>query len=669
MMTMPRFVPPPLSCTAFLVLWGWRTDYLPVALLLAVPLELARFISWRWTLEDADFQRVCNLIGVILLVVAVVQFQQHAAHGLFHLVALLPMLLYPAVLAQTYSSAGDVPLSAVLLSLRWAERRDPRRRFGRVDLLCPYLLLCLLSAVSVAGRYDALLLPLAAVPVCWCLWSWCRRLRRPLAGQLLALLLALALTPALRAAMLETRARLEPVVIAWISELVWRNRDPRTAKTAIGSILYFKRSSRIQLRLAPVAEEPPPLLAEAAYNHFQYNSWRALESDFSVVEPVTGDDGSPVWPLATEATVDRPRALDIAMRFRENVAVAPLPHGTHRLARVAAAEVQRSPLGAVQLELRPGWISYRAHYRNSAVEPSSPQPEDLVVAENYRDGLERYATDLGLRQLPPAQAVERLTEHLRANYRYVLRSGFPRRSRPALLDFLYENRAGHCEYFATATALLLRTAGIPTRYVVGYAVQEFSELEQRYLVRARDAHSWVVAWVDGAWQVIDPTPPVWWELEGENRSHLLLDLWSLLSYRLSGDDGLEEDDTLQSLLGWLVLPLVVLLAWLLARKPRVKPPPRPGAATARAGTDSEFYAVMERLGRELDPRRPGETPLCWLRRCIARREDVAGLMVLLQLHYRYRFDPGGLDPAQRRRLRRDSLAWLQRSPTPAAGQP
>src|SRR5205807_1199702 len=74
------------------------------------------------------------------------------------------------------------------------------------------------------------------------------------------------------------------------------------------------------------------------------------------------------------------------------------------------------------------------------------------------------------------------------------------RKESALEEFLLNSRAGHCEYFATATTLLLRAAGVPARYAVGFSVQEWSRLEQRYIVRARHAHSWTLAYVNGGWR-------------------------------------------------------------------------------------------------------------------------------------------------------------------------
>ena len=78
-----------------------------------------------------------------------------------------------------------------------------------------------------------------------------------------------------------------------------------------------------------------------------------------------------------------------------------------------------------------------------------------------------------------------------------------------VLHFLFSSKKGHCEYFATAMALLLRTIGIPTRIVGGYLGGDWNELGQYYLVNQSDAHTWVEVWIeDRGWVTFDPTPGV-----------------------------------------------------------------------------------------------------------------------------------------------------------------
>jgi hypothetical protein len=76
-----------------------------------------------------------------------------------------------------------------------------------------------------------------------------------------------------------------------------------------------------------------------------------------------------------------------------------------------------------------------------------------------------------------------------------------------LANFLFERRQGHCEYFASSMAVMLRILGIPSRVVNGFRTGEFNDLTSQYVVRASNAHSWVEAYFPGhGWVAFDPTP-------------------------------------------------------------------------------------------------------------------------------------------------------------------
>ena len=80
-------------------------------------------------------------------------------------------------------------------------------------------------------------------------------------------------------------------------------------------------------------------------------------------------------------------------------------------------------------------------------------------------------------------------------------------ARDPLANFLFERKQGHCEYFASAMAVMLRSLGIPSRIVTGFRGGEFNDLTGQYVVRASNAHSWVEAYFPGSgWMSFDPTP-------------------------------------------------------------------------------------------------------------------------------------------------------------------
>jgi protein-glutamine gamma-glutamyltransferase len=99
-----------------------------------------------------------------------------------------------------------------------------------------------------------------------------------------------------------------------------------------------------------------------------------------------------------------------------------------------------------------------------------------------------------------------LEKYLKTHYGYTLQLPRSPVSDP-LANFLFERKQGHCEYFASSMAVMLRTQHIPARVVNGFRSSEFNDLTGNYVVRAKDAHSWVEAYFPGyGWITFDPTP-------------------------------------------------------------------------------------------------------------------------------------------------------------------
>lgn len=106
----------------------------------------------------------------------------------------------------------------------------------------------------------------------------------------------------------------------------------------------------------------------------------------------------------------------------------------------------------------------------------------------------------------PYEKAKAVRDYLLQNYTYSLQGGH-NLSDP-LASFLFDRKAGHCEYFATALAVLLRTVGVPTRLVNGFFGGIWNPFGQYYEVRQGDAHAWVEVFVPGAgWLTFEPTPP------------------------------------------------------------------------------------------------------------------------------------------------------------------
>lgn len=138
----------------------------------------------------------------------------------------------------------------------------------------------------------------------------------------------------------------------------------------------------------------------------------------------------------------------------------------------------------------------------------------MSVAEQalYTQMPEGDLTDL-LRELSHRQApatsihgkIVQLVDWFHQDFQYSLAPEIPEDLHP-VAAFLTQTQKGHCEYFATSLALLLRVQGIPTRLVTGFYATEGDA--KTYIVRQSDAHAWTEVWINGlGWLTIDPTPP------------------------------------------------------------------------------------------------------------------------------------------------------------------
>jgi transglutaminase-like putative cysteine protease len=141
-----------------------------------------------------------------------------------------------------------------------------------------------------------------------------------------------------------------------------------------------------------------------------------------------------------------------------------------------------------------------------------------------------------------------IADYLRLHYGYTLQlpSSTPR---DPIANFLFVRRQGHCEYFASSMAIMLRTLGIPSRVVNGFSGGEFNDITSQYVIRASDAHSWVEAYIPGeGWMEFDPTPSSGYQAQTQwSRFMLYMDamssFWSewIVNYDLGHQIRLTQD--------------------------------------------------------------------------------------------------------------------------------
>ena len=158
-----------------------------------------------------------------------------------------------------------------------------------------------------------------------------------------------------------------------------------------------------------------------------------------------------------------------------------------------------------------GKISKRFFYRVFSFEDSF---YDNAYIHSYLQlpagisNVKKLAGDITFKASGDFGKAKSIKDYLAENYSYSLFTEKPEGGANAIEHFLFNSKSGYCEHFATAMALMLRSAGIPARLVTGFLTSRKNDFGDYYLVRQSDSHSWVEAFISDRWVTFDPTPPV-----------------------------------------------------------------------------------------------------------------------------------------------------------------
>ena len=219
----------------------------------------------------------------------------------------------------------------------------------------------------------------------------------------------------------------------------------------------------------------------------------------------------------------------------------------------------------------------------------------------------------------PRTRAERVATYLRTNYKYS-RTTDPGKDDP-VSSFLINKKAAHCEYFASATVILLRYLDIPARYVTGYYAHDSSP-DNITIVRQHDAHAWAECWIDGqGWITLDATPA-----EGLPNADADAIPWTTTQWEWIQDkwdafrDWLSELSLMQQAATALILAAVMLfLQWLRSLRARMKTTSPLFVYTSPAAELAGLATRFEQLLK--DHRTPCPAHRTWLEHLAALKMD------------------------------------------------
>ncbi|MGB6222840.1 transglutaminase-like domain-containing protein [Haloferula sp.] len=665
--------PPRLLLGISLLFWGGMIGHPLIGLLMAVAAEAAHWTRVRWEFGEHAFYRAWQASVLLVFFAGVIVWMDSSVFSaLPRTLIWLPVLFFPLQFAQSYGIHRTMPLATFSLFVR--KRREHARKHGlpfrdvQVAFGHVYFTVIIIAASLGTFAKTPIYFPCLIILIAWAFWrqfSWTNRLA-PLSAMLI---LGIAVAGGYGGDKI-----LDMIYHRMIGIDSSANDFARQTSTAIGSMKEIKQSPNILWRLKSVEGSLPRRIRVASYNKYTNTRWRAdllnesqgdqMSMDFKelgsigVEDPfrIIGRGDNSEFITGEEASSSHlPRfTLTGALKRHD---LLPIPTNAASVI-IPAQNLEINPLGSLRIDPKHPVANATMLWKREMNTSSAPwlarSPKgfrcpDLDIPRHEQEVITEVADELNLREGNLEEKITRIRNHFIEHFTYTryLDRPYPKsnlENDQFIGIFLQDSRRGHCEYFASATAMLLREVGIPTRYVTGFAIVEINPKSGEALVRGTHAHAWCEAWDANreTWIEVDLTPPDWTSMEAPRMPpwQNLLDRWHML-----------RDDLLvwRSHPGNLAIAIAIIFtpfafgAILIGRrlwksKHRVDPTVERRAAHAAHPT-TPLSGLEKLAARHLGPRPPG-TPLgSWFMGLASKIPQPERLTEAVTIHREIRFDP------------------------------
>lgn len=529
--------PPRLITGAALIFWGVSSGQSVIGLIAALIVESSAWLPLRWNFKRSSYVRAWHISVFCGVLAAAIAWLNGLELGRFHtLFVWIPLILLPIELAQRYGRGKRIPLNTFSYFARKKMEQDITQ--GRqvsprmINTGYAYIAFVLLASAVVSKNelhyfigfsiITSICIFLSAKQAGYRSWAW------PIA---MLATLAMAYTG--------------QKGLFYFYQLYRGSNEgeqrlytqANESRTSIGRLGRIKMSPRIFWRMKVNEGNIPHLLRVASYNHYTNARWihdfeppsqdsQRDEEDYIIAQSIEinnqridsfieGDDST----LDLHETPYMRILGTVNNKLLENP--IPIPDQAVAIGDLSNETITYNSLGTV-LMANPDYhvISYSIWTgEGSEVEAKPNRNLDLSVPDNEREVLEQVAWQLGLYEMTTQQKVARLKKWFSEQFVYSTYLDTPKMSldqrKTAMGIFLETNRSGHCEYFATATTMLLRVTGVPARYCVGFSVSERDNNRDEWVMRGHHAHAWTRVWTGNRWEDVDLTPPEWLTMDNQ----------------------------------------------------------------------------------------------------------------------------------------------------------
>jgi protein-glutamine gamma-glutamyltransferase len=481
----------PVLISIALIYWGYDSDNIALSVIFALVLESHRYVNFRLELKEKDFNYISMISTITAAGFIIFYVNSPKETGIFYsLLNFLPVMLFPLNFFYLYSTSEHVNAKNLFLLFRT----------NNYSIVSSYIrnlrpdhiyLTAVIIAMNVKGDlYSFILSFLLFLPV-----ALKFRAKRSGIIKFISFLLALlAISLLTQTAVFRSAVMLRDFLTDIYMRRHYRESD-RSIK--VGNIGSDKNDFKIELRADAFGKNIyGMLLRDRSYNSYKKGRWYEREAgNFDLKDKeadlsVPGTDSLRIFIFSSS----RSEQLKIPLR-------------AFGFSGIEFAKTRLTSTGSVRMSYTQHLIDYKTYFHadSSGFTGNIFEDNDLIFDPADSIYTDPVIDSLGLSGLSAGEIYKELSEYFNKNYTYSLDyTDWPDEEK---MRRFISVKQGHCELFASHTALIYRRLGFASRYTTGYLLTEFSPFEKKFIARSKDRHAWTMVFENGRWLEFDTTPP------------------------------------------------------------------------------------------------------------------------------------------------------------------
>ena len=639
---------PPLFIGFSTIFWGFCAGWELFSIVAAVIFEVHNLIKTRFDLQKKDFVRISDLSSLVMFILLFYSYVENEPRMIFlGFITTLPIIFMPLLFAQLFSTSDKV-----VIGTKFGKRIHAH---APVDIRSLYIL-SILFATAAANIKSVWFIALFML-IIFVVLSGTVKDSKSFKRYLKFCFTTVFITVFIGGMVVGGHFLISRKMMQWYND--WYeslSADPFKTSTSMGSIGRMKLSGEIVFRVYPDEPSIPLYMKQSDYNVAVNNTWYSRPKKTDSIFP----DRDMEWQFFGTGEGTKRMKISIWMNKNKGEGVLPLPNGAKRALELDVAGIEKSLLGAIYVEEGPELLEFTITYDPEESFEAEPGRPDLFVPKEEQAVIDEVMQRNWLTGATQEETLAKI-ERFFAGFNYTLELKNRAEKGSYMADFLNNTHAGHCEYFATATVLMLRRAGIAARYRTGYMLDEYDNFENALVARKRDAHAWVAAYIGDRWIDVDTTPPQWKSADSDGKSFFepVSDFMSWVKMKYENYRRKKSAEFNRILIAAASILTIFLMIRVYLRKRRVKKPQSDETEPLfkATGLDSPLYKMLDYYAENGLTREDSETLRRWIEKNREKLGENVDLSALVRLHEELRFDTVGDKTAVMAELVKEYEEW------------